>query len=60
MRKLLLTVLLGMALTSCTKDEGCRVYEIGVAGEVYETIPTNGIASTIYVDGDKIIQEICY
>ena len=60
MRKLLLTVLLGMALTSCTKEEGCKVYQIAIAGEVYETIPTNGLDSTIYVDGDKIMQEICY
>jgi len=60
MRNLLLAVLLGMAFTSCTKPEGCKVYELGPAGELYEAIPTNGVASTIYLDGEKVMQEICY
>jgi hypothetical protein len=44
----------------CEKPkEECYVYDLGVAGEFYRTVPTNGVPSVIYVDGGRIKQEIC-
>ena len=59
MNKMLYTIALGLTLASCTKDEPCKVYDLGKAGELYTPIETRS-PSVIYVDGDRIKQEICY
>ena len=47
-------------MIGCEKPrEECYVYDLGVAGEYYTTVPTNGVPSVVYVDGGRIKQEIC-
>lgn len=44
----------------CEKpQEECYIYDLGVAGEVYRTVPTNGVPSVVYVDAGRVKQEIC-
>jgi hypothetical protein len=64
MRNLILV--LALVLASCTKENECEVFDLGPAGESYEAIQVGpggngqGISGVIYVEGDRIKQEICY
>ena len=59
MKHLLLLLLIAVTLFSCTKEERCYQFTLGIAGEYYEPIETNGLPSVIYVEDGLIIQEIC-
>lgn len=50
---------LAICFPSCEKPEQCFRYTLGEAGETYETIPTNGVPSVIFVENGLIIQEVC-
>lgn len=62
--KFILVVVLGailIALTSCNPQpiDECITFDLGPAGESYEVVPSNGLPGVIYVDGDRIKQDIC-
>ena len=61
MKKVLILVA-AIVLVSCSKDEQveeCRTVDLGKAGETYTPYDTNGAVGVIYVDGDRIKQDIC-
>jgi len=58
---ILTIVSLTLALVvGCEKpQEECYIYDLGVAGEYYTAVPTNGVQSVIYVEEGKVKQEVC-
>ena len=49
------------SLMSCEKPSSeCSIFDLGKEGESYIALETNGNPSTIYVDGDRIKQEVCF
>lgn len=55
----LLALILAFAV-GCTKEETCEVFDLGKVGEQYIPIETDGLNSVIYVEGDRVKQEVCW
>jgi len=62
--KFVIIVLLGIVLATvvgCTPEpsQECITFDLGKAGETYEPLSVKGLPGVIYVEGDRIKQDIC-
>ncbi len=62
---LLTLTMVSMMLFSCDKEElevPCTtytIYNLGLVGEEYTPVPSNGVPGRIYVEGNMIKQKVC-